>query len=44
LVPLSSFYIGRPLQQGFILGFGSTPVQQIPAAVRKLQKLALGKG
>jgi len=39
LVPLSAFYLGRPAQQGFILGFGSTSVQQIPAAVHKLQML-----
>jgi GntR family transcriptional regulator / MocR family aminotransferase len=45
LVPLSSFYIGKP-RQGFILGFGSTSVQQIPAAMHKLEKLlrpGLGK-
>jgi GntR family transcriptional regulator/MocR family aminotransferase len=40
LVPLSAFYIGKPAQQGFILGFGSTSIQQIPAAVHKLQMLA----
>ena len=39
LVPLSAFYLGRAAQQGFILGFGSTSVQQIPAAVHKLQTL-----
>jgi GntR family transcriptional regulator/MocR family aminotransferase len=40
LAPLSSFYLGKPAQQGFILGFGSTSVQQMPAAVRKLRALA----
>src|SRR5579864_509410 len=39
LVPLSAFYIGKPAQQGFILGFGSTSIQQIPAAVHKLHML-----
>jgi GntR family transcriptional regulator/MocR family aminotransferase len=41
--PLSSSYMGvsRP---GFILGFGSTPVEEIPAAVRKLRNLLAGKG
>ena len=39
LVPLSSCYLGKAAQQGFILGFGSTPVQQMPAAVRKLRTL-----
>jgi GntR family transcriptional regulator / MocR family aminotransferase len=45
LVPLSSFYMGKP-RQGFILGFGSTSIQQIPAAVHKLNRLvrpSLGK-
>ena len=39
LVPLSSFYLGKAAQQGFILGFGSTSVKEAPAAVRKLRKL-----
>ena len=39
LVPLSSFYLGKNVKQGFILGFGSTPVPQIPGAVRKLRAL-----
>jgi GntR family transcriptional regulator/MocR family aminotransferase len=43
LVPLSSFYLGREPQQGFILGFGSTLVQQIPAAIQKLRHLVHGK-
>jgi GntR family transcriptional regulator / MocR family aminotransferase len=37
LVPLSSSYLGRAAQQGFILGFASTSVQEIPAAVHKLR-------
>jgi GntR family transcriptional regulator/MocR family aminotransferase len=36
--PLSPSYIGKP-RQGFVLGFGSTPLTEIPAAVRKLRNL-----
>ena len=36
--PLSTSYLGEA-NSGFILGFGSTPVEEIPAAVRKFQKL-----
>lgn len=39
LLPLSSCYTVEVLRQGFVLGFGSTPAQEIPAAVRKLQAL-----
>jgi GntR family transcriptional regulator/MocR family aminotransferase len=39
LVPLSAFYMGKAAQQGFILGFGSTPVDEMPAAVHKLRTL-----
>jgi len=39
LVPLSSCYLRKPARQGFILGFGSTEVVQIPGAVRKLHTL-----
>lgn len=39
LVPLSRQYMGKPTKQGFILGFGSTAVQEMPAAVRKLRTL-----
>jgi DNA-binding transcriptional MocR family regulator len=37
VAPLSSSYIEKPLRQGFILGFGSTAVEEIPRAVRKLR-------
>lgn len=37
LVPLSSSYMGKASRQGFILGFGSTTVQEIPEAVRDLR-------
>jgi len=36
--PLSPSYIGKP-RQGFVLGFGSAPVTEIPPAVRKLRNL-----
>jgi len=39
LAPLSNFYLGKAVQQGFILGFGSTSVEQMPAAIRKLRAL-----
>jgi GntR family transcriptional regulator/MocR family aminotransferase len=41
LVPLSSSYADKASRQGFILGFGSTAVEDIPSAVRKL-RAALG--
>jgi GntR family transcriptional regulator/MocR family aminotransferase len=37
LVPLSSSYAGKGIRQGFILGYGSTSVEQMAGAVRKLQ-------
>jgi GntR family transcriptional regulator/MocR family aminotransferase len=37
--PLSRAYLGEKSRPGFILGFGSTPVSDIPAAVRKLRNL-----
>ena len=37
--PLSSSYMGEEPRQGFILGFGSTPVPAIAPAVRKLGQL-----
>jgi GntR family transcriptional regulator / MocR family aminotransferase len=37
LLPLSPFYAGNAPQQGFILGFGSTSVEEMPDAVRKLR-------
>jgi GntR family transcriptional regulator / MocR family aminotransferase len=39
LWPLSLFYLGEMSRQGFILGFGGTPVAEIPRAVRKLRNL-----
>jgi GntR family transcriptional regulator / MocR family aminotransferase len=43
LVPLSTSYIGKPSRHGFILGFGSTEVKDIPDAVRKLRTLLTSK-
>ncbi|MBV9483476.1 MAG: PLP-dependent aminotransferase family protein [Acidobacteria bacterium] len=37
LVPLSSSYIGKRSQHGFILGFASTAADTMPDAVKKLQ-------
>jgi GntR family transcriptional regulator/MocR family aminotransferase len=37
--PLSPSYLGTVSRTGFILGFGSTAVAQIPGAVRKLRDL-----
>jgi GntR family transcriptional regulator / MocR family aminotransferase len=39
LWPLSSSYVDTPARQGFVLGFGSTPTEQIPAAIAKLKKV-----
>jgi len=36
LTPLSPFYARKASRQGFVLGFGSTRVQAIPAAVHEL--------
>ncbi|HXQ98613.1 MAG TPA: hypothetical protein VN774_09245 [Candidatus Limnocylindrales bacterium] len=37
--PLSPFYLGEAPRPGFILGFGSTPAEEIPLAGRKLRNL-----
>jgi GntR family transcriptional regulator/MocR family aminotransferase len=37
--PLSRSYEGEPARAGFILGFGSTALAEIPRAVRKLRNL-----
>jgi GntR family transcriptional regulator/MocR family aminotransferase len=39
LWPLSSSYLGEVTRQGFILGFGSTSAEEMPAAVRRLKSL-----
>jgi len=39
LVPLSSSYLGKSRQEGFVLGSGSSATEDIPDAVRKLRTL-----
>lgn len=39
LWPLSPCYYTKPARQGLVLGFGSTPADQIPAAVKRLWDL-----
>jgi GntR family transcriptional regulator/MocR family aminotransferase len=39
LMPLSDRYLGRATRQGFVLGYGGTSVEEIPAAVRRLRRL-----
>jgi GntR family transcriptional regulator/MocR family aminotransferase len=39
LLPLSTTYLEAPLRQGFILGFGSTSVSEMPHKVRKLREM-----
>jgi len=39
LWPLSPSYLGKKKRQGFVLGFGSAPVEQIPKAVRTLRAI-----
>jgi len=39
LMPLSPFYAGDAPRQGFVLGFGSTAVEEIPNAVLKLRTM-----
>jgi GntR family transcriptional regulator/MocR family aminotransferase len=44
LAPLSPSYLRAASQQGFILGFGSTPAREIPRAVAQLRKVLLAHG
>ena len=41
--PLSDAYFAGSPRSGFILGFGSTPAEEIPQAVRKMKSLIAGK-
>ena len=41
LWPLSPSYLGDGVRQGFILGFGSTEVAEIPRSVRKFRNLLM---
>jgi DNA-binding transcriptional MocR family regulator len=43
LWPLSPSYLGEVSRPGFILGFGSTAIVDIPHAVRKLRNLLAAK-
>ena len=43
LWPLSKYYAGKNARHGFVLGFGSTPTEQIPRAVKQLRALVLGQ-
>ena len=43
LLPLSTTYLEVPSRQGFILGFGSTSVNEMPHKVRKLRELLHSK-
>lgn len=42
LLPLSPFYANKPSRQGLVLGYGSTPLEEIPKAVRKLREVLAG--
>ena len=42
LSPLSASYVGKSPRHGFVLGFGNTRANQIPAAVRQLKTLCAG--
>jgi GntR family transcriptional regulator / MocR family aminotransferase len=37
--PLSPAYFGEPRSQGLVLGFGSTPAEEMPKAVRRLRSV-----
>jgi len=41
LWPLSPYYLGRP-SKGFLLGFGSVPVSEMPAAVHRMSQVLRG--
>jgi GntR family transcriptional regulator / MocR family aminotransferase len=39
LSPLSASFVGKSPRHGFVLGFGNTRANQIPAAIRQLKRL-----
>jgi GntR family transcriptional regulator/MocR family aminotransferase len=43
LWPLSPAYVGERPRQGFVLGFGSTPLEEMPGAIRKLRSALASK-
>lgn len=44
LAPLSPAYLGRAVRQGFILGFSSTPANEMPRGVRHLKNVLMSHG
>jgi GntR family transcriptional regulator/MocR family aminotransferase len=44
LQPLSPAYLGEAHRQGFVLGFASTPAQEMPSAVRRLKSVVDTEG
>jgi len=42
LWPLSPSYLSKPAREGFILGFGNTPVEDMPRTVAQLRTHMLG--
>jgi GntR family transcriptional regulator/MocR family aminotransferase len=42
LWPLSRYYAGKRQRHGFVLGFGNTPAEQIPAAVKQMREIVDG--
>jgi DNA-binding transcriptional MocR family regulator len=42
LWPLSPSYLSKPDRDGFILGFGNTPAEEMPRAVGQLRTHMLG--
>jgi GntR family transcriptional regulator/MocR family aminotransferase len=41
LWPLSPYYLGDATRQGFILGFGSTALAEMPSAVRQMKSMLM---
>jgi GntR family transcriptional regulator/MocR family aminotransferase len=42
--PLSASYLDKSSRQGLVLGFGGTPAEEIPNAVRQLKSVLLAHG
>jgi DNA-binding transcriptional MocR family regulator len=42
--PLSANYLDKSSRQGLVLGFGGTPAEEIPNAVRQLKSVLLAHG
>jgi GntR family transcriptional regulator/MocR family aminotransferase len=41
LWPLSKCYMGKKVRQGFVLGFGSTSIEQIPHMVKRMHSIVM---